>query len=182
MSNFINQLREKVALYKLDKLLKRAPHKRKTHNLKTAQTAGILYDAEFDNNHKLAKELIKELSEYSIKTEALGFINKSKRDDNYIGDQTYSFACKKDFSFFYSIKKDSIQSFIDKPFNLLFVLTNKQLFVIDYLAKASKSEFKVGKANINNDLYDLMIELKSTDDLAELKKQMIHYLNLLNNN
>lgn len=182
MSNFIDKIRERVALYKLGGLLKKSPRNKHLHNLKTANTAGILYDATDESNYKIVKELIKELKEFNIQSEALGFIDQKKRDDNYIGDSTYSFACRQDFSFFYSIKKEVVQSFVDKPFHLLIVLVNNQPFAIDYLGQLSKAEFKVGKAGLDNDLFDLMIELKEGDELPELKKQIIHYLNLLNNN
>ncbi|WP_439184593.1 DUF6913 domain-containing protein [Carboxylicivirga taeanensis] len=182
MSNFIDTIREKAALYKLEKQLKKSPRNKKVHNLKTAQTAGILYDATQESNFLIVKELIRELKDNDIKPEALGFINKAKRDDNYIGDSTYSFACRKDFSFFYNIKKEAIQAFVDKPFNLLIVLVTEQPFAIDYLGQLSKAEFKVGKAGLDNELYDLMIELNANADVAELKKQITFYLNLLNNN
>jgi hypothetical protein len=121
------------------------------------------------------------LKEYNIESNALGFIDKKKRDDNYIGDSTYSFACRSDFSFFYNIKKEAVQSFVDKPFHLLIVLVNNQPFAIDYIGQLSKAEFKVGKAGLDNDLFDMMIELKEGSELQELKKQIMHYLNILNN-
>jgi len=182
MSNFITDIRQKIALYKQEKQLKKASRKKALHNLSTAQTAGILYDATDEYNHLIVKELIKEFKEYNIVTKALGYINQSKREDNYIGDSTYSFACKADFSFFYTIKKEATQEFIDQPFHLLIVLVKEQPFIIDYLGKYSKAEFKVGKAGLDNELYDLMIELKDNDGIPELKKQIMHYLNLLNNN
>jgi hypothetical protein len=182
MSNFITKLRERIALYKLDNQLKKQPRKKRLHNLKTASTAGIIYDATNESNHQIVKELIKELKEENITSEAIGYIDKKKRDDNYIGDNTYTFACRSDFSFFYSIKKEAIQSFINKPYNLLFVLVNEQPFAVDYLGQLSKAEFKAGKAGLDNDLYDFMIELKEGKDITELKKQIIHYLKLLNNN
>lgn len=182
MSNFITDIRERAALYKQEKQLKKMPRRKGIYNLSTAQTAGILYDATNEANHLVVKELIKELRTYDIKTQALGYINKRKREDNYIGDSTYGFVCKSDFGFFYSIKKDIVREFIDKPFNLLIVLIHEQTFAIDYLGKYSKAEFKVGKAGLDNELYDLMIELKDKDGIRELKKQILHYLNLLNNN
>jgi len=182
MSNIITKLREKVALYKQESQLKKAPRKKGIYNLNTAQTAGILYDATNEENHQIVRGLIKELKAFDIKPQALGYIDKNKRDDNYIGDSTYSFICKADFSFFYAFKKETIRQFIDTPFQLLIVLVKEQPFVIDYLGKYSKAEFKVGKAGLDNELYDLMIELKENDDLNELKKQIMHYLNLLNNN
>jgi hypothetical protein len=59
MSNFIHKLREKVALYKLNGLLKKSPRQKHLHNLKSAGTAGILYDATKESHHAIVKNLIK---------------------------------------------------------------------------------------------------------------------------
>ena len=182
MSNFIDKIRERVAIYKLECQLKKSPRNKCLHNLNTATTAGILYDATDESNHKIVKEFIKELKDSNIKSKALGFINLKKREDNYIGDSTHSYACKRDFSFFYTIKKEAINEFINQPFNLLIVLVKEQPFAIDFIGQLSKAEFKVGKAGLDNDLFDLMIELKENDELPELRKQIVHYLKLLNNN
>ncbi|WP_430810069.1 MULTISPECIES: DUF6913 domain-containing protein [unclassified Carboxylicivirga] len=182
MSTFIDNIREKAAIYKLKKYLKKAPRTKHLHNFKTAQTAGILFDATDAKNQQEVKNLIRELKEKGINTQALGFINKSKRDDDYIGDSTFTYTCRSDFSFFYAIKKEAIEDFVQKPFHLLIVLVQEQPFAIDYLGQLSRAEFKVGKAGLDNDLYDLMIELDSSKGIAELKKQIVHYLNLLNNN
>ncbi|MBK3516341.1 DUF6913 domain-containing protein [Carboxylicivirga marina] len=181
MSNFIETIRQKVAIYKLESQHKKAPRKKRMHNLETAQSAGILYDATDDRNLKVVKELINELKDANITSEALGFIDKKKRDDNYIGDSTYTFACRSDFSFFYALKNDALQEFVNKPFHLLFILVDKQPFAIDYLGQLSKAEFKMGKAGLDNELYDFMIELKNESDTSELKKQIIRYLKLINN-
>ncbi|GEM_PF-1265197 len=182
MSNIITQFRENVANYKLKKQLSKSKRQRGLYNLKTASSAGILFNAGDEANYKVVKELVKELKNDNITSQVLGYIDKSKRDDNYIGDQTYTFACKSDFSFFYSIKKDSVSEFVNQNFNLLIVLVKEQPFAIDYLGRLSKAKFKVGKAGLDNELYDLMIELKEDQGLPELKKQIIHYLSILNNN
>ncbi len=182
MTNFITNIREKIALFKQEKQLRKVPRKKGIYNLSTAQTAGILYDATIEANHLIVRNFIKELRSHDIKIQALGYIDKKKREDNYIGDSTYTFTCKTDFNFFYSIKKEAINEFINTPFNLLIILTNKPSFAIDYLGRFSKAEFKVGKSGLDNELYDLMIELKENDDIDELKKQILHYLNILNNN
>ncbi len=181
MSNIIETIREKIADFQLQRQLKRQPHKASIHNLQTAETAGILYDACNPDNLKIAKELVLELKEFNIKSEVLGYIHKSKRDDNYIGDSVYSFACKKDFSFFYKAKSEAVQNFIDKPYHLLIVLVGEHIFPIDYIGSLSKAHFKAGKTDINNDMFDFMIELKNGSDIRELKKHILHYLSIINN-
>lgn len=182
MSNTITNIRENIAKLKLEYKIKKTPHKPTIYNLKTAKTAGILYDATLKEDFLIARELVKELKEFGIQSNALGFINKSKRDDNYIGDQTYNFTYKKDFSFLYSINNDSVQKFVDTHFNILFILINKEIFEINYLGLLSKADFKVGSSAIDNKMLDLIIELKENNDIKELKNQIIHYLNILNNN
>jgi len=63
---------------------------------------------------------------------------------------------------------------------LLFVLTKDNTFPITYMGSLSRASFKAGKANVNNDMFDIMIELKNGGDLKELKNQIMHYLSILN--
>lgn len=177
----IDNFRESVAIYQLKKQLNKQPHKPAIHNLQTAQTAGILVDATLPDNFMVAKDLVTELKKFEINSQVFGFINKSRREDDYIGDHVYSFACKKDFNLFYQPKNDSITKFIDQPFDLLIVLANEHLFPIDYIGSLSKAKFKAGMANINNDMFDFMIELKEGEPIKDLKKHILHYLSLINN-
>lgn len=181
MSNIIDDFREKIAGYFLKREIKKQPHKASVYNLQTAETAGILFDATQPENLAIVKELVNELKEFDIKSEALGYIDKSKRDDDYIGDNMYSFTCKKDFSFFYKPKSENITQFIDKPYHLLIVLANEFLFPIDYIGSLSKAQFKAGRANIDNEMFDFMIELKDGNSIKDLKKHIIHYLSIINN-
>ncbi|MCU4175455.1 DUF6913 domain-containing protein [Carboxylicivirga sp. N1Y90] len=181
MSNIIDTIREKIANFQLQRQLKKQPHKAEIYNLQTAQNAGILFDAENPDNLKIVKTLVNELKEFNIKSSALGYIHKAKRDDNYIGDQQYSYACKKDFSFFYQPKKEVISDFINEPYHLLIVLVDKHLFPIDYIGSLSKARFKAGKTGVNNEMFDFMIELKNGVGLEELKTHTLHYLSIINN-
>ncbi|MBS2100456.1 DUF6913 domain-containing protein [Carboxylicivirga linearis] len=181
MSNFIDDFREKIAGYFLKREIKKQPHKASIHNLQTAESAGILFDATQPENLKIVKELIGELKEFNIQSKALGYINQSKRDDDYIGDNIYSFVCKKDFSLFYKPKSENITQFMETPFHLLIVLANEFLFPIDYIGSLSKAQFKAGRTNIDNEMFDFMIELKEGDSIKDLKKHIIHYLSIINN-
>lgn len=181
MSNLLENMREKLANYFLQQKLKKETHEGAMYTLKTAKTAGILFDATLPDSLGVVKKLASELASHNIKAQALGYIHKSKREDNYIGDDTYNFISKKDLSFLMQPKTEAAQTFIQTPFNLLFVLSNKRFFAIDYISSLSKASFKTGKANVNNQLFDLMIELKDDKSLDELKTQIMHYLSMLNN-
>nr|WP_319399081.1 hypothetical protein [uncultured Carboxylicivirga sp.] len=181
MSNIIDNFRETIGAYFLKREIKKQPHKASVHNLQTAETAGILFDATQPENLKIVKELISELKEFNIKSQALGYINQNKRDDDYIGDSTYSFACKKDFSFFYTPKSENIITFMNTQYHLLIILVNDLTFPVDYIGSLSKAQFKAGRANVDNELLDFMIELKEGDTIRDLKKHIIHYLSIINN-
>ena len=180
MSSFIDTIREKGGNFFLKRKLKKTPHQTTLYNLQTAKTAGILFDASKSENLALIKGLIKELKGLNIASKSLGYIHQNKREDDFIGDDVFSYACKKDFSFFYKPKKEVIQLFIDTPFHLLFVLTDEVTFPINYIGNLSKAAFKAGKADVNNDMFDIMIELKVGADIKELKNQIMHYLSILN--
>lgn len=181
MSNIIDNIRKKAANIRLKRLLKKHPRQTAICNLQTAQRAGILFDAGNPDNLKIVKELVNDLKDFNIKSQALGYINKTRHEDDYIGDDIYNFVYKKDFSFFYKPKSESIYNFIETPFDLLIILVNDYQYTIDYMGNLSRAKFKTGRANIDNNLLDFMIEMKDGDSIKDLKKHIMHYLSIINN-
>ncbi len=181
MWRIIDKLRQKVADYLIHREIKIHPHFRVNHTLSSAKTCGIIIDVKDEKDLLLAKSLGKELAAYNISCKYMGYINSYKRNDNYIGDETYCYACKKDFTFFYRPKKNTIQQFVNEPFDILIVLTNKPYYPVYYASLLSQAAYKVGKAGLSNDVFDVMIDLKKENNtLPELKNNILHYLKMIN--
>ncbi|TAJ08123.1 hypothetical protein DMA11_21640 [Marinilabiliaceae bacterium JC017] len=180
MSNIIDNFREKFGTFLLKKNIKKLVRQKRTHNLQTAQTAGIIFDASQPDHVKQAKALIADLKKENITCRAVGYIDSDKREDEYISDHTFLYIDKTAFSLFYQPKEEGIQQFITEPFHLLINLCQENYFAVKYILSLSQANFKIGQTGIDNDLFDLMIELTPKSDSDQLRKQIIHYLRIIN--
>jgi hypothetical protein len=173
-------MREKSGSYLLNKQLKGQQRKVVARNLSDTRHAGILFEADSPENMDLVKELIRDLSNHHIKSQALGYIHGDRQGFNYIGDSTFSFVNKKEFNFFYKSKNELVNQFIDQPYDLLIVFCQNDYFPIKYIGNLSKSALKVGRTGLCNEMLDLMIDLSPDSTLKQLKENLLYYLGELN--
>ena len=144
-------------------------------NLKSVKSAAIIFEANDENNLKHVKELIKHLpanSDISV----LGYIDGKKENFSYIGDKVFDYITEEDFDFFMRPKQGIITNFIEKQFDVLFVLHNNYLFHVDLLSGLSKAKFKVGQSGVYEKNLDFFIEIKEKN-FNYLISQISFYMN-----
>lgn len=133
----------------------------------------ILILANENTDDAIVKIISDVLHVESSKIERLIFKNKLEKDE-----ESTDFILEKDFAWFGKIKNKRIKKTIDSEFDLLLNYDDDNLF-LNYLTVLSKATFKVGFANSDKRLFNLMIADERNDSSvfnAELKK----YLKILN--
>ncbi len=180
MTNIIENIRIKVGGFLLKKRLAKRNRNVVVRNLKDIKTAGIIFEATPGENIDLVKQFIKELKTFNINTKALGYINENRKDIDLIGDSTFTYVSKDDYSFFYDTKDESTISFIEQPFHLLIVYCENDYFPLRHIGALSGASLKVGEKGVCDDIMDIMIALPENRGLPELQKQLIHYLSIIN--
>lgn len=96
---------------------------------------------------------------------------------------SYKYFTEKDFNWKGEVKNKSFKSFLEEPHDLLIGYFNKNHLFLENAVLRSKAKFKVGFANVNQELYDMEIDElpnKMESFLSELKKYLI-ILNKLKN-
>ena len=139
---------------------------RRSVNYKTAKNIGILFSVKDIEKHNVVKKFIEELMNDGKNVTAISYLPKGK--DNF--EFKFDFFTFKEFSYFGSINNDSLNSFINQPFDFLFFLDNESGLLSKYILAHSKAKCRVGK--LNNDMHDyfeLMVKPKgkNTQELAE---------------
>lgn len=89
---------------------------------------------------------------------------------------------KADYNLIFRPKKKSttINSFLEKDFDLLIDLTRNEIYPLRKILSLARSSFKVGAFEAGNEpFYDFMIKYRSAKDYTI---QLVHYLSLLNKN
>ncbi len=180
MTNIIEDIRKRGGEYFLKKRLIKQHRNIVVRNLKDIKTAGIIFEAGTGENINLVKQFIKELKKFGIDIKALGYINENRENIDLIGDSTFYYVSKDEYSFFYNTKDDSVNSFIQQSFNMLIVYCGNDFFPLRHIGALSVAELKVGEKGVCDDIMDIMIELPENRGLPELQKQLIHYLSIIN--
>ena len=146
----------------------------KVINLKSVKSAAIIFEANNENNLKHVKELIKHIPAGSS-ISVVGYIDGKKENFAYIGDNVYSFVTEQDFDFFMRPKPGIVPGFIEKQFDVLFLLHNKYSFPVDLLSGLSKAKFKVGQSGAYEKNLDFFIETKD-NNFSYLISQISFYM------
>ena len=91
-----------------------------------------------------------------------------------------NFYCKSDLNWYFKPKNELVDQFINQEFDILFDLSIKNYFTVNYVGSLSKATFKIGKQS-ESAYQDLLIDIKENDTVEYLIDQIKHYLNIINN-
>ena len=173
-------IKQKIGHFNLKKKLKHLKRKVKTHNFESAKTAGILFNSPDEKSFEAIKQFLSFLSKSDLKVIALGYIPSNKIPENFLMRKNINFYCKSDLNWYYKPKNELVDQFINQEFDILFDLSIKKYFTVNYVGSLSKAAFKIGKQS-ENAYQDLLIDIKETNTVEYLIEQIKHYLNIINN-
>ena len=177
---FIEDIKQKVGDFFFKRELKSNPRQREVHNLYTAQSIGILYDATSENQISEIKPFVDYFFNLKKDIKALGYVN----DKQYIFCHTpklqYDFFNRKDLNWYYKPQNYIIDNFIKKDYDILINLCNSSVIPIKYLVASSLAKFKIGIFEENYQIYDFMISLNEDKSVVKLMSEIKHYIELIN--
>ena len=176
---FVEDIKQKVGDFFFKKELKSNPRQREVHNLHTAQSIGILYDATEKEDMLKVSEFVNTLFQTKKDVKALGFVNLKELTHHHMPMLQFDFFFLKDLNWYYKPQNYIIKNFVEKDYDILINLCDSACIPIKYLAGKSQAKFKVGKYEEDIDLYDMMIDVKE-NTLSALIKDIHHYLTVIN--
>ena len=176
---FIEVIKQKLGDFFFKRELKSNPRQREVHNLHSAQSIGILYDATERENMMKVSEFVNTLFKTKKDVKALGFVNLKELTHHHMPMLQFDFFFLKDLNWYYKPQNYIIKNFVEKNYDILINLCDSDCIPIKYLAGSSQAKFKVGKYEEDIDLYDMMIDVKE-NTLSALIKEIHHYLTVIN--
>lgn len=165
--------------YFFKKELRDNNRKREVHNLHTAKTIGILYDATEREDMIRVSQFVNDIFGAKKDVKALGFVNLKELTHHHMPMLQFDFFFLKDLNWYYKPQNYIIKNFVEKDYDILINLCDSQCIPIKYLAGSSKAKFKVGRYEEDLDIYDMMIDVKDPS-LAGFIKEVKHYLSVIN--
>ena len=140
---------------------------------------GIIFNGFLKENIDVTRQLIDYFKEKGISCEALGFVNKTKMNEFNLASLNIDYFNLKDCNFFGFPKSDKVSNFTIEKFDVLINISEEDNLIYDYVASRSSAKFRIGKNN--NELYDLLINVKSKLS-KDFVSEVIFYLDLISKN
>lgn len=175
-----NNIREKIGFWTLRKALKNQSRKKSVHNFETANHVGILFDATDEKHFESIQEFYHKLIRYVKVVKVIGYSRAGDLPNQYLFKKNFTFYQKKDLNWYHKPVNPDIDTFMKRPMDILINLSLSRDFHFKYIVASSPAQFKVGRYDDQNELYDLMIDLKNEDTLDYFIEQVYHYLNIIN--
>jgi hypothetical protein len=174
----IRNIRRYFGRYDLRRKLKNVSRNKRIHNFTTAGTAGIIFNCRSEEDFAVVKEFKQFLESESIRADVIGYVSEKSVPDHYLLRSGFNFFCQKDLTWYFRPDKAFVNDFLGKDFDILFDLSLRSLFPVNYIVSLSPSAYKVGPYS-ETDHYDLMIDVRNDMRVAFLIEQIKHYLSIL---
>ncbi len=177
----LDQIKQKIGRSKLKTSLKTHERNKFFHNLNTAHSIGIIFDATDHSNYESARTFAKFLTERKIRIYGLGFADSKEVMNFYSYYTGFNFFTAKDSNWQGIPSNHNINDFINEKIDILIDLHQGENFQLEYINAMSKAEFKIGPYTTDPNYYDLMIDISTNPTADFLCDQIKHYLSIINN-
>jgi iron uptake system EfeUOB component EfeO/EfeM len=164
----------KIISNKTEKILKEK-QKCSLQVSKNISTVGILVNEKSVFDFEMLKDLQRQIAAGSKNF----FVMTCKESNESYNEFRGVIFNEKEVSWNGKLQSSEVVDFLNNPFDMLIDYTQANSLSKKYLVAKSKAKFKVGFANIDDRLYDLMFSV-TENDIESFNKELIKYLIILN--
>ncbi len=169
----LNNTKAYIGKKVLERKLRNRERTIKVCNINEAKNVGIIFNATQLVSFEIIRNFTKNLSEKKIKVSVLGYVHSKKLIDHYLYRKGFNFFTKNNLNWFNKPVADTVEEFINIPFDILFNLCLEEYYPIQYIVALSASGFKAGKYFEEPNYLDFMIDIeKEKKEMRDLQKQI----------
>ena len=138
-----------------------------TCNVSSAKNIGILFDATELTSFEIIRNFVKQLEQNNKDITVLGYVDDKKLIDHYLYRKGFNFITKSNLNWFNKPNNDIIESYLKSPFDVLFNLSLKELYPLQFILALSKAKLKVGKYSPSQKYLDIMIDIEKEKEAMD---------------
>jgi hypothetical protein len=158
----LKKMKQQFLSRKFRKELKKTPDAR-TPTLKRIHSIAILTTDDFFSELDLVNELKRHFK--SVKNVHVYYFRKFQKTDVI----EIPYFTEKDVNWQGKIKNVDLENFLETPFDLLIGYFNTKQLYLEFTVLKSNATFKVGFANVNDQIYDLVVNENPKNSTACIK-------------
>lgn len=150
-------------------------------NLSSANTIGIIFVLENEDDYKFINKFISQLTNLGKEVKIIGFIPNKVIPNFYVATLKMDIITKKDLNLLGISKKSFVEIFIQESFDLLIDLSVKDYLALDYIAGCSHASFKTGRYREGMvSVFDFLISKPEEMENRKFLETVINYLSTIN--
>ena len=170
---FIENTRAYFGKRTIQSYLRKNKREVKACNINSAKTIGVLFNATHQISFEIVKEMVKGLTNRKCKIDVLGYVDSKNLIDHYLYRKGFDFFTHKQLNWYYKPVEETVNSFINKKFDILIDLSLDDPYPIQYIVALSKAKFKVGRYTEGNEFLDMMIDIeKEKEAMKKIKYEV----------
>lgn len=171
----MNFIKKKILAWKVKQAVKaQKSTKRYTPNYDEASNIGILLKVTQSTLLPTVQKFINQLAKEGKKVSVLVYVPANEEMMDF-GFQHYTFT-EKEIDNWGNINLEVVETFIHQPFDFLYCISKEDELAFQYILAKSKAKCRIGKfGNEGASFYEMMIDLKPTDDIDIFIQQALHY-------
>ncbi len=177
----IDNIKSNAGLSALSKSLKTVKRNKFVHNLVTARKVAIIGVVNNTKDFDDITSLQKFLFDKNIQVEVLVYFPGKEIPQQLFLRKGINIFNKNEVNWYGKPLLPFVDLFCKEEYDIMIDLSMIDLFPIRWIASLSRSRFKVGSLSYTGNPYDLIITDDNNKEISFLTKQVIHYLNLINN-
>ena len=175
---FIDKINRIIGNFLLLKRIKDKLRPKSFHNLESAKSIGILFDARNENKFTLAKSFIKYFTDKDKTVTALGFVDNEDAISYYLYRKGVDFFCLTNVGRNGRPKNTAVTDFINNNPDILINIGLLNDAVIQYIMSQSAAKLKI--SGLADDKFaDFVIDVKDKKEITYLIEQVKHYLQII---
>lgn len=173
--SFIQNIKQNFANRIIKSKLNKNPRKKEFHNLKSAKNIGILFDTLDNKNYPTVKKFSDDLLKKGYQVETVGWVNANELPDFGVA-QRVIFYTNKNVKWNGEPTSEDLINFMNKRFDLLFILSDSDHISFNFIAELSNAACKVGAASGKSNRLDLIIDQGKNKSIENLINESLAYL------
>jgi len=170
-------IRQQIGYRMLKSTIQQQHRERKYYNFETAQTIGIIFNADDKQSVQSVHKLSRSLKDRKIVVYAIGYYNKkTSLDFSFLG-AIVSYFPVKDVNWYFKPINLVITDFCQQVFDIIIDLSTEDHPTLKYIIGLSKAKMKLGRGDVKHTaIYDLLINVQQDSDVEQYISQLSHYL------
>jgi hypothetical protein len=175
------KIKSYVIHFLINREMKLHQRSKRVVNLKSAESIGILFAMENEDDYKFINRLVHLPEIAGRRFKVIGYVPEKTVPNYYMAKLKMDLITKSDLNIFDIPNKVFVDEFIQEKFDLMIYMSAGDYLPLDYIAGRSHANFKAGRYREKMiKVFDFMIKRPEGMESSAFSQTVVDYLKIIN--